>query len=76
MTGQDGKIYPDGEAPDLGSITAISNVNGLREYRLLSVDISKLNSVVTYCRTGSTAYVVDTGAVYMFHEANHTWYEQ
>lgn len=76
MTGQDGRVYPNGEAPDLGSIVAISNVNGLREYRLLSDDISKLNSTVTYCRTGSTAYVVDTGALYMFHESDKTWYEQ
>lgn len=76
MIGQDDMVYPEGEAPDLGSIVAISNVNGVREYRLLSGDISKLNSVVTYCRSGSTAYVVDTGAVYMFHQSSKTWYEQ
>jgi hypothetical protein len=74
------KIYPQDEAPDLGSIVAVPNqeskASGLREYRLLSKDISLLNSKVTYCATGSTAYVVDTGAVYMFHEETKTWYEQ
>lgn len=74
MTGQDGRVYPNGEAPDLGSIVAVKNENGVRQYSLLSADISKLNSVVTYCGTGSTAYVVDTGAVYMFHDG--VWYEQ
>ena len=74
MTRQDSKVYPDGEAPDLGSIVAVKNENGVRQYSLLSADISKLQSTVTYCGTGSVAYVVDTGAVYMFHEG--TWYEQ
>lgn len=74
MIGVDDNVYQDGEAPDLGSITPVSNEKGVREYRLLSADISKLNSVVTYCGNGSTAYVVDTGALYMFHSG--TWYEQ
>lgn len=74
MTGQDGRVYPNGEAPDLGSITAISNVNGVREYRLLNTDLTKLQNNVKYCGTGSTAFVVDTGAVYMFHDADKTWH--
>lgn len=45
------KIYPQDEAPDLGSIVAVPNqeskASGLREYRLLSKDISLLNSKVT-----------------------------
>ena len=72
--------YPSGEVAGLGSITAVpsgeSGSSGIREYRLLSKDISLLNSKVTYCATGSTAYVVDTGALYMFHAETKTWYEQ
>ena len=76
MIGQDGKVYPEGEAPDLGSIVPVSNVMGVREYRLLSKDLGLLKSNVTYCGTGSTAYCADTGAVYMFHGETKQWYEQ
>ena len=55
MTRQDAKVYPDGEAPDLGSIAAVRNENGIREYRMLSTDVPKLNSTVTYCADGSSA---------------------
>ena len=74
MTRQDAKVYPDGEAPDLGSIAAVRNENGIREYRMLSTDVPKLNSTVTYCADGSSAYCVDTGDVYMF--LGGTWYKQ
>ena len=76
MIGQDGKVYPEGEAPDLGSITPVSNIDGVREYRLLSKDIGILRSAVTYCGSGSTAYCVDTGDVLMFHADTKQWYEQ
>lgn len=73
MIWQDYIAYPDDDAPDIGSITPISNDNGVREYRLLAADLDKLNSVVTYCGTGSTAYITDTGAIYMFQDGS--WYE-
>ena len=57
MIWQDYIAYPDDDAPDIGSITPISNDNGVREYRLLAADLDKLNSVVTYCGTGSTAFI-------------------
>ena len=73
MIWQDYIAYPDDNVPDIGSIEPISNDNGVREYRLLAVDLDKLNSTVTYCGDGSTAYVSDTGAIYMFQDG--TWYE-
>lgn len=78
MIRQDEMVYLDGEAPDLGSITPIKYdaTTGTREYRLLSKDKSKLNSIVTYCGTGSTAYCVDTGEFLMFHTDTKQWYEQ
>lgn len=60
----------------LGSIVPVSSINGITEYRLLNKDLTLLQNSVKNCRTGSTAYVVDTGAVYMFHEETKTWYEQ
>ena len=69
MIGQDSNVYPEGEAPDLGSIRVIKNEGGIREYVLLSADFSKLP---TYANTGSTAICVDTGEAYMLHDS--TWY--
>ena len=60
----------------LGSIVPISSINGITEYRLLNKDLTLLQNNVKNCRTGSTAYVVDTGALYMFHAETATWYEQ
>ena len=52
----------------------IPNPNNLPEVN--HKDFSKVKNNVKNCRTGSTAYVVDTGALYMFHAETATWYEQ
>lgn len=49
----------------------VTNIDGVREYALLSADFDLLPK---YCKTGSTAICVDTGEMYIFHKATKTWY--
>jgi len=71
----DGIAYQDDEAPDLGSIECIETDDRKRNYQLLSADVDKLNTIITYVGAGSSALVLDTGEVYMFHEKSTTWYK-
>lgn len=75
----DGRIYgtPE-EAPDLGSLEAVS-VEGedgnIRHYEGVLSDLSKLPH---YVDTGSSALLYDgagTTKVYKFNKSTDTWYE-
>lgn len=71
---QDGQTYLAGEeVPDIGSWVDISE-NGEKDYRGLSKDVSKLPK--GYPNTGSTAYCVDNGDLYMFEKTSNKWYLQ
>lgn len=74
MISQDDVNYEEGQVPDIGSITPIKNENGIREYVFLSSDFDKLQSIVTYCKTGSVAFACDTSDVYTFHSDTKQWY--
>ncbi len=70
----DGQWYNAGdEVWDLGSLTATAASGRQRHYKGLSRDVPKLPH---YVGTGSTAYCVDSGDVYMFEETTDTWYRQ
>lgn len=45
-------------------------------YSGLSADISKLPKTNESLETGSTAYCIDTGVLYMYEKTSKTWYEQ
>lgn len=75
----DGRLYGSSEeAPDLGSLQAVS-VEGkdrmIRHYEGLLSDFSKLPH---YVDTGSSALLYDgagTTKVYKFNKTTDTWYE-
>lgn len=78
----DGHEYEStADLPDIGSFRCDTLENGKRNYLGLSTDIAKLPKVATYpeytdLKTGSTAYCVDTGDLYMYEASNDNWYEQ
>ena len=62
--------YNESEFPDFGSIQVTETEHtkhGKRSYTLDSVDESKLESLITYCASGSSALVRDTADVYIFN---------
>lgn len=64
--------YTEFEFPDFGSIQVDETEHtkhGKRTYTLDSTDLSKLESLITYCASGSVALVRDTGDVYQFNKA-------
>lgn len=77
----DGHEYEDESlVPDLGSFRCDSVENGKRKYYGLLSDVYKLPtrraySQYTDLKTGSTAYCVDDGSLYMYEESTDTWYE-
>lgn len=68
----DGIVYgPGQEIPDLGSWVAKDVRSDYREYYGLSEDKDKLPK---YCRTGSSAFCVDTLEIAYFDKSTNTWY--
>lgn len=78
----DGHEYENvADVPDLGSFHNDKLENGKRNYYGLSADVAKLPTKAEYpqytdLKTGSIAYCIDTGAVYMYEESSDTWYAQ
>lgn len=78
----DGIKYENADdVPDIGSFRCDTVENGKRNYLGLSADVAKLpkKSVCpeyTDLKTGSTAYCVDDGSLYMYEESSDTWYAQ
>lgn len=81
-TSYDGHIYEAGEElPDLGSFANKSSVKGVWEYYGLDADVSKLPTRAVYPKykdlpSGSYAFCIDTGVVYMYSSSDDNWYEQ
>lgn len=70
----DGQVYNVGDdLPEYGSLRFVSICDNIAEIEGNSTDLSKLP---TWVSQGSTAYMVDTGKVYKFDEANTQWVEQ
>ena len=62
--------YTEDEFPDFGTIQVDETQHtkhGKRTYTLDSTDVAKLESLITYCASGSVALVRDTGDVYQFN---------
>lgn len=69
-----GQVYNVGDdLPDYGSLRFIENKDNVVQIQGLFEDFSKLP---TWCRAGSSAYFIDTQAVYIFDEANSEWLAQ
>ena len=56
------------------SMAHVRNENDLHEFYGLSADIAELPT--EGIRSGSTAYCVDTGDIYIFEETNQQWHKQ
>lgn len=70
----DGQFYRKGEEIwDLGSFVATDVDGNIRNYDGLSKDVSKLPH---YVETGSSAYCIDTGDIYIYEKSSDTWYLQ
>lgn len=70
----DGRVYKKGEEIwDLGSFVATSVNGNIRDYDGLSSDASKLPH---YVGTGSSAYCIDTGEIYIYEKSSDKWYLQ
>ena len=64
-------IWTDGT--DLGSIEDTSGTgDNKRNFQLFNADVSKLPTTKDVAG-GSTAFVIDTGDVYLFHGQTRTW---
>lgn len=73
-TTYDGQFYKKGEEIwDLGSFVATSTNGGIRNYDGLSKDVLKLPH---YVDTGSSAYCIDTGEIYIYEKSSDRWYLQ
>lgn len=64
-----------GESVDLGSFEIVKYENGIYEFAGLSEDIGKL-PVVDAVKSGSNAYCIDTGEVYMYEKSSNRWFKQ
>lgn len=64
-----------GEQVDLGSFEIVKYENGIYEFAGLSKDIGKL-PVVDAVKSGSNAYCIDTGEVYMYEKSSNSWFKQ
>lgn len=70
----DGQFYKKGdEIWDLGSFVATEVDGNIRNYDGLSKDVEKLPH---YVETGSSAYCIDTGEIYIYEKSSDTWYLQ
>ena len=78
----DGHEYVNAaDVPDIGSFRCDTVENGKRNYLGLSADVAKLPTKSVYpeykdLKTGSTAYCVDGGSLYMYEESSDMWHEQ
>lgn len=73
-TTYDGQYYKKGEKIwDLGSFVATDIDGNIRNYDGLSRDVGKLPH---YVDTGSSAYCIDTGQIYIYEKTSDTWYLQ
>lgn len=78
----DGHEYVNAaDVPDIGSFRCDTVENGKRNYLGLSADVAKLPKKSVYpeytdLKTGSTAYCVDDGSLYMYEESSDMWHEQ
>lgn len=69
----DGVEYNKGdEIWDLGSFVAVEARGMMRSYEGLSKDAP--NKLPHYVSSGSSAFCLDTGDMYKFHEQTDTWY--
>lgn len=64
-----------GESVDLGSFEIVKYENGIYEFAGLSEDIGKL-PVVDAVKSGSNAYCIDTGEVFMYEKSSNSWFKQ
>lgn len=64
-----------GETLDMGSFVISGKKGNVYEFKGLSKDVSKLPKVQSI-GTGSTAYCIDNGILYMYEKTTKTWYEQ
>lgn len=72
----DGQTYEIGEEIwDLGSFECVSTEGNKRNYYGLSIDVSKLPKYENLS-TGSTAFCVDNGKLFLYHAPTKMWYEQ
>lgn len=62
------RIWQDGT--DLGSIESTGSTDNRWNFQLLNTDVSKLPTDVA---AGSTALVLDTGDIYLFHKQTASW---
>ena len=69
---------------NIGSIVCTSSTNMtldngiikvLRDYELLSTDVSKLPTT-NELMTGSSAYCIDTSELYKYESTTNKWYKQ
>ena len=66
------RIWTDGT--DLGSIESTGGTGDNKyNFQLLDTDVSKLPTDVA---AGSTALVLDTGDLYIFHQGTQDWIKQ
>ena len=64
------RIWYDGT--DLGSIEDTGSNDNKKNFQLLAEDLSKLPTD-KYVAPGSSAFVLDTSDVYVFHGESKTW---
>lgn len=78
----DGHTYEVGEeVPELGSFRCDTIENGKRNYLGLSGDVDKLPTRSVYpqykdLKTGSTAFCIDDGTLYMYEYTTDRWHEE
>jgi hypothetical protein len=65
----------EGESFDAGSFEMISCEKNIYEFFGLSADVIKLPTV-SVIGTGSIAYCVDTGELYIYERTTKKWYKQ
>lgn len=68
-------LLADEKPFDMGSFCVTDRDSNIYEFKGLSIDVSKLPKVDAI-GTGSTAYCVDDGILYMYDKSTKTWYEQ
>lgn len=64
-------IWSDGT--DLGSIESTGSNDNKWNFQLLETDVSKLPTGIA---AGSTALVLDTGDLYIYHHGTEDWIKQ
>ena len=75
LTYFDGRWYaPGDEMLDLGTFVSQSGNDKVRSYEGLAKDVSKLPKYDDL-ETGSSAFCVDTGQLFIYEKTTKTWYE-